>query len=868
MAKKKRTVKKPTLAGTLKVARRTAVALALPLHLALPVVLFAPPLDFLASHLNFLVAPVVIALAVAIYAFSNYSRTHPPKDKRGKPRRPVRAPRVALKRVLSDSCDIIANLDHLLWRAAYLAGFVASIAVPLLMPVSIANVQAFVADPRTVLVGAGIPAALALALIFRIMSIMRGRLSWIDDAYAIARDCLEYKPLPERGIPTKRQRITATPHLAIEVRRWKTLTEGDTFFVWVPEKLSASNVEVWDELGLNLDEKMPRPEEWRIRTKGYRGRGALIGPANYPRQILWDGEYDPDPLTFGLGDNLEEGDQYTVTLNDASPHAAISGGTSSGKTSGAEIIAAQVLVKPMPWDPSIRGQVHILDPKGPFAQRWCGRPGVVVSNGQKDSGVDPHVYNDDGDIICEKTGVLVMAEHMQYLEDEHKRRADVLSRYPDAGTWVSLPDDVKRQEKFFPILVITDEFLDHTSGQRGKGARVELENDAREFIVSMTDWQLRKARNVGIHYTLIAQRANMKLIGDTMMTNMPIRLVTGQIDKPQLTSMFAIPATDVPRLPSTFHDPATGKTKTIPGRARILNALGQPISKIQIMWFGGKFNSETLDKWLPRGEKPINGDFSLPKGTRARTKEDFDAEGNFVGEMDDAARKIAAGEVDEVAESSSTDGPPTAPLPPRATAVPADPSDDAGEPTEEPEKQPVSEEEDAPEEKPTPGIFPAAAVADTCGDCEIPSSWACPECQTRYCTDHGDRTRNPDPDAEGRFLCGPCAAHNPYVAVGLAALLPEVIAKSRRYSIHHDYSIRNDDHGQFGQLYLRSEEGGKKIVEVSSRAQEGAADDGFVFRARTSSGAVEGLAAVQDRIDLAVATFVRKRQGEGQGDEA
>src|SRR5699024_3182028 len=112
--------------------------------------------------------------------------------------------------------------------------------------------------------------------------------------------------------------------------------------------------------------------------------------------------------------------------------------------------------------------------------------------------------------------------------------------------------------------------------------------------------------------------------------NMPVRLVTGQIDDSQLQTMFALPARDVPKLPSTRHDPKTGQTKTIPGRARILNALGQSIYKIQIMYFGGEFNSDTLDKWLPRGRRPPNGAFSLPTGTRPRTKDDFDDNGNVI----------------------------------------------------------------------------------------------------------------------------------------------------------------------------------------------------------------------------------------------
>lgn len=865
MAALRRMVKPPSAKKVVPKVLRLLVALGLPFQLALPFIAFSPAWPFIQNHLSYYVAPLVILVAMGLYWFANYSRTHPPKDKRGKPRRPVRAPRIALRQVIKDSIDIIANLDHIIWRVIYFLGFIATIVIPIAVPITVSDLQDFESNLQRIGISAGIPAALALLLVLRLASIMRGRSAWINEMYAIARDCLGYKPLRERGTPTRRERITATPHLAIEVRKWKNLTEGDTAFVWVPEKMSASDVEAWDEFSLNLEEKMPREEEWRIRTKGYRGRGALVGPANYPRSILWDGDYDPDPLTFILGDDLETGERYTITFNDASPHVAVSGGTSSGKTSGAEIIAAQALVKPMPWDPNLYGQVHVVDPKGPFAQRWNGRPGVVVSNGQKDSDLEPHVYNEDGDIACEKTGVMVMAEHIQHIEDEHKRRADVLGRYPDAATWVSLPDEVKRKEKFFPIFVILDEFLDHTSGQKGKGTRIELENEAREFIVSMTDWHLRKARNVGIHILLIAQRANMKLIGDTMMTNMPVRLVTGQIDKSQLTSMFAIPAADVPSLPSTYHDPQTGRTKTIPGRARILNALGQAISKIQIMWFGGSTNSETLDKWLPRGEKPLNGDFSLPTGTRPRTPEDFDEEGNYLGEdATPEAIETSETEVEEPAEVEAEDLAEAEANDEEATEPADSPEESSEEHSEEPEETPEPADD---EESEQPGIFPAAAVEDACNDsdCDAASSWSCPECDGRYCTEHGDRTRNPDPDAEAKFVCGDCAAKNPLVTVGLAQILPEITTKSRRYRLHHEYTIREDDNGSYGELRLRAEDGGKKIVEVYSRAKDGAPDNGFLYRARSSSGTVEGLSAVQDRIDVAVSTYVRKRQEVTEG---
>lgn len=863
MAEKKkarpRKSKKASLKSVAAKLLRFIVSLAVPFHLAMPFLVYPSGIDFLLTHLTYLVGPLVVLIAVSSYSFANYSRTHPPKDKRGKPRRPPKSPYSPLSRVLSDANDIIANLDNIVWRILYLLGFAASILVPIYLPVTFQDFQNLDTTLRPIMTSAGVPALLAIFLVVRISSVMRKRRDWIEEVYAIARDCFDYKPLPERGTPTKRQRITATPHMAVEVRKWKTLTEGDTFFVWVPEKLSASDVETWDEFSLNLEEKLPREEEWRVRTKGYRGKGALVGPANYPRSVLWDGEYDPDPLTFRLGANLEITDTYRVTFNDASPHMCASGGTSSGKTSAAEVIAAQILVTPMPWDKNLYGQVHILDPKGPFAQRWTGRPNVIVSNGQKDSEIEPYIYDDEGNIVCEKTGVMVMAEHMQHIEDEHKRRAETLSRYPDAATWTSLPDEVKREEKFFPMGIILDEFLDHTSPQKGKGTRTELENEAREFIVSMTDWQLRKARNVGIHFLMISQRANMKLIGDTMMTNMPIRLVTGQIDNSQLQSMFALPATDVPRLPSTYHDPESGRTKTIPGRARILNALGQSISKIQVMWFGGGTNSATLDKWLPRGEKPLNGSFELPKGTRPRRKSDFDSDGNFIGEPDAAATSPDGESSEEATPAESEDVETVKPGKPDADEP------DAGEGETEDTVEEPQESPDEDTEVEQPSIFPAATEENGCQECKAPSSWACPECERDYCTEHGERTRNPDPDAEARFVCGECAAQNPLKVVGLSAVLPEVSTKVRRYRLHYEHSIQEDEAGQYGQLRVRAEEGGKKIVEVISRPQEGAADNGFTYTARSSSGTVEGLAAVEDRIEVAISTFVRKRKDQTAG---
>lgn len=857
---------------------RTIVALALPAYLAAPFVGgTAGGVAFYRDHLTYPLFGLVFLLAMVVYGAANYSRTHPPKDKRGRARRDPKPPWLKLRRVIVDCVDIVANLDTIPWRVYYALAFVVAIICTLRFPVALADLSAVGENARSIIISAAVPVLLPLIVIYRLARVTRGRYAWIEQVHSIARDTLKYKPAPQRGNVTRNRKIINVPHLAVQVRKWKTLTEGDVAFIAAPEELSATAVEEWDELDANLSEKLPRPEEWRIRTKGQRGKGAIIGPANYPRSILWDGDIDPDPLTFVVGDNLETGDRYRLTFNDASPHAVTSGGTSSGKTSFAEIVAAQVLLTPMPWDPSLYGQVHVVDPKGPFARRWQGRPNVIVSNGQQDSEVEPYIYDDDGNVICENTGVMVMMEHLQFIEAEHKRRANVLAKYPNAGTWMDLSDEVKRKEKFFPILVIADEFLDHTTGSRGRDRRTEMENEAREFIVTMVDWHLRKSRNVGIHYDVIAQRANMKLIGDTMMTNMPIRMVTGQIDKPQLGTMFAVEPSMVPRLPSTI----PGTTKTIPGRGRIMNALGQTISKIQVMWFGGDTNSGTLDKWLPRGEKPKNGDFSLPKNTRQRRPDEFDENGTLIGEkvgvedltpaeseeieqaqhepdaegtLDDAI--AAAEEYEEDLADADADEPAESP-----EDASADDPDDPGE-----SEEPPAEASDADGE---PSIFPNRATPDACEDtsCGAPAAWSCPECGSGYCTEHGGRTPNPDPDSKYRFLCASCAERSPLTGVGLAAVLPTIATKARRYRLAYEHAIREDDNGIYGVVTVRAEPGGRKIVEVFARPNGGGADGGFAYRARTSSGAVDGLAPAEDRIDTAISSFVRTRTGNGSQTE-
>lgn len=843
----KKDAKRDAAKKQLKEAGRKAfifVVTLLPILLILTPALIAP--QFLLTHLTYPLYPLLFLLAIGIYGRGNRRLVHPPKDKRGKDKRPPEPPKRPTKQIVVDSIDVLTRLDSIGWRIAYLVISVLGIGVTLAVPVGISDFSHGATVDRNLIISVVVPIAAAAVILTRLRRTHRIREEWIEDTYTrVAKPALKYKPLPRTGRPTKYQRQSGVPHLAIDVRRWRNLTEADELYVAAPaEQRASDDTEAWEEFSKNLEQKKPRPEEWRILTKGQKGGGAHVTAANYPRSVLWDGKYDTDPLTFLLGTNLETGESHQITFNDASPHMAVSGATSSGKTSGAEIVAAQVLIKSMPWDPELFGSVDIVDPKGPFARRWQGRPNVVVSNGQQDSEVEEYVYDEEGNPICEKTGVMVMSEHMDHIEEEHKRRANVLAKYPDAGTWVALPDDVKKSERFAPKFVLMDEFLDHTSKMAGNGVRIQMENEAREHIVSLTDWLLRKARNVGIHIIVIAQRANMKLIGDAMMTNMPVRYVTGQIDDAQLKSMFGIEPSDVPRIPTSYVHPESGQTKTVPGRARIMNAMGQSIEKIQTMFFAGPTNSETLDKWVPRGDKPKNGDFSIPTGTRARTVADFDEEGHFIGEPDTASEKAPV----------DPDGKPL----PDTEALP-EKSSEASEEAEASSAEPFEDDPETAPEGPE-AIFPSAATAvEACAEpsCSAEREWACPDCGRRYCSEHGNRTPNPDPTATKKYVCGSCVESNELHRTGLTALLAEVSPTIDKHGFSYTTDVKERSDGTaYGRLTIRTTDGTKKLVDAFARPTE----NGHEYKAKSSSGSVDGFEAVVDRIDSACRVYAEKHQ--------
>lgn len=294
--------------------------------------------------------------------------------------------------------------------------------------------------------------------------------------------------------------------------------------------------------------------------------------------VLWDGEVHPDLLTFFIGQDLETGENRYLTLNDDSPHVLVSGATGSGKTTFAEVLATQNLIKPMPWNADLHGTVVVVDPLGPSAARWKGRPGVTTASGLHSG---------------EMTSV------MEQVEAERCRREAVLARHSNAATWLDLPDEVKSAEQLSPILVVLDEYLFHTgTGPIGDSERAKSEEIARETVSRMATWYAQIGRRTGVHVVVIAQSFEPALIGQSLMQNLPVRVVTGLPAGSSLRAMFH--GRDVPEVPM-FSGVGGGELRRINGRARIANSPGQGIEVIQAPCFGGRTNSDALDKWLPRG---------------------------------------------------------------------------------------------------------------------------------------------------------------------------------------------------------------------------------------------------------------------------
>lgn len=318
--------------------------------------------------------------------------------------------------------------------------------------------------------------------------------------------------------------------------------------------------------------------------------------------ILWDGEVHPDPLTFLLGHDLRTKEARYVSLNGSTAHMLISGATASGKSSTAEIIATQALIKPMPWDSALFSTVMTLDPLGTMARVWGGRRGVIAVNGASDAG-EP---DQDGNPV---PGKRVMASALEWVAAEQERRTAILAQY-GAGSWIDLSDEVKREERLAPVFVVLDEYMDRAAlGLTDRDSTASAAwGGSHPHVVNM----VRKGRAVGVHLVLISANPSSSALPLAAMDWGMVRVLAGTATESQLESFFG--PRDVPALPTTQETVEDGVqgTQEAPGRARILDDADQEIGLIQTLHLGR--NWKALDKWLPRGGVPLNGDFTPALG--------------------------------------------------------------------------------------------------------------------------------------------------------------------------------------------------------------------------------------------------------------
>lgn len=576
-------------------------------------------------------------------------------------------------------------------------------------------------------------------LAMRISPSSKKRHSSLKAIYNIANSSMKFpRPTPRMQPDVLRLQ---DPFRVVKVREWETLELPRRFRIEGPANMSVTDTKAWEEFMENMDAKLPHPEGWHL-DKDRAGTSAEVYPAEYPVSVLWKGEYDPDPLVFLPGADLDyPGETASFTFGETTPHIMATGGTGSGKSSFAEIVLAQAGIKPMPWDPTLYADCQIIDPKGPFANRWENRPNMTVTNGAVD------VVDEFGETM---SGVVAMAMHAEKLLKELERRSNVQQGYKGIATWIDLPDEVKKSEKFRPMIIVMDEFLDHVTKDSSKSEQAEVENAARDRIVYITGQIARKGRSLGLHLILIAQDGKMTDIGSALVRQMVARIVLGNMDRNAMARMFGEGA-DLGILPTARL--VNGRLKGIPGRGRLMNAPGQAIRKVQIAWFGGSQNLDALDNFLPRAtpaEDPKTSIESLedadnngipdawenlpvrkpaPGTLRVISEADFDL---FTASPEDPEQETAAEEPLAVAEGAP------AWLSDDATQVAED--DDAAAEDLEPDDEDEDEDETAATAEPEPALAIATTPAPTASEPKNP--WA-----TLTTTKAPDAT-TPAPEAE------------------------------------------------------------------------------------------------------------------------
>lgn len=589
--------------------QRLLTTLVLPVALLACVALLAGATGYVLGHLGLLVWTVTLLLLPLVHMGTQMTRRSRARSSKKAERDKARAPLPPLFRSRGRGwVDAILYRDNLTWRRVQWGVTAVALAAAAVVPAG--------TDPAEW--GGWVKPALSVAPVLvwwgvvglRQRTLTVARNGAAEAIRSIAAVTLKYPRTKGAMMPLSTWLDMTTGYRAVQVSEWDESPDGmpvipRSFTVMAPGDLSVTDNRAWSEFEVNLAAKFPRESGWHVH-RNENGSGATVEPAHYPSSAIWDGEVDTeDVMGYLLGESLDDpGQPQRLSLTNPSNHMLVTGGTGGGKSTVVETIMAQTLSKPMPWDPTLHGSVHVVDPKGPLAGRWAGRPGVLCSRGD-DEGV-----NEDGDTI---SGFEVMAMHCELIEEEHQRRAAILKAHPDCATWHDLPDEVKKAERLAPMIVVLDEFLDHTANEKASGKdaeQIERDNNARDRITYLTAWWERKTRNVGIHVILIAQEAKMTEIGSQRVRMAVIRLIAGQMDEFAYKGMFGTP--EVPNLPTmkkVRRADGVVVDKPIPGRCFLMAATGQKIQRFQAYWFGGDQNIDTLDKWLPRDPTPGVGVF-------------------------------------------------------------------------------------------------------------------------------------------------------------------------------------------------------------------------------------------------------------------
>ena len=546
----------------------------------------AAALAYLGNHLGIVFWALILLAIIVFRVAESKARMKviltPSKTKRTKMKDPMQATHTAV----AEWIELAYFRDALPWRIIQILAAAATVWAVTTRQLSLDDFSAAPIQWEPVAVTLAAPVLWVSILALRIRPTMTKRHQTIKAIFNIARSSMKF-PRPTQR-PTSEQARLQDPFKVVKVKEWETLELPRRFRIEGPADMSVTNTSAWDEVMENLDAKLTHPEGWHL-DKDRAGTSADIFPAQYPTSVLWAGEFDPDPLVFLAGADLDApGEWASFTFGETSPHIMVTGGTGSGKSSFAEAVLAQAGIKPMPWDPTLFIDCQIIDPKGPFANRWENRPNMTVTNGSVDL---PDEFGEN------QSGVVAMAMHAEKLLAELNRRSALQQGYKGIATWIDLPDEVKKSAKLRPVIIVMDEFLDHVTKDSSKSEQADIENAARDRIVYITGQIARKGRSLGMHLILIAQDGKMTDIGSSLVRQMVARMVLGNMDRMAMGRMFG-EGTELGILPASRL--VNGKLKGIPGRGRLMNAPGQALRRIQVFWFGGSSNLDNLDKFLPR----------------------------------------------------------------------------------------------------------------------------------------------------------------------------------------------------------------------------------------------------------------------------